>query len=104
LLRGGAWNNNSDNCRAAYRNNNSNRNNNYGFRVVCAAAPSTLDPPEPVDGNLPGVLKASRPAPAMDFSIQIESAAAGLVASANGRRRLFSGIHQPGVRGQPEGF
>jgi formylglycine-generating enzyme required for sulfatase activity len=35
-LRGGSWNNNPDNCRAANRNNNTpdNRNNNYGFRVV----------------------------------------------------------------------
>jgi hypothetical protein len=35
-LRGGSWNNNPDNVRAAYRNNNNpnNRNNNNGFRVV----------------------------------------------------------------------
>ena len=35
-LRGGSWNNNSDNARAAHRNNNhpANRNNNVGFRVV----------------------------------------------------------------------
>jgi hypothetical protein len=35
VLRGGSWNNNPDNCRAAYRNRNApaNRNNNYGFRV-----------------------------------------------------------------------
>ena len=35
-LRGGAWNNNDQNTRAAYRNNNNphNRNNNVGFRVV----------------------------------------------------------------------
>ena len=40
---GGSWNNNPNNCRSAYRNNNSreNRNNNIGFRVVCVA-PSTL--------------------------------------------------------------
>jgi formylglycine-generating enzyme required for sulfatase activity len=36
--RGGSWNNNSDNCRVANRNNNTpnNRNNNLGFRVVLA--------------------------------------------------------------------
>ncbi|XHX81200.1 MAG: SUMF1/EgtB/PvdO family nonheme iron enzyme [Stenomitos frigidus ULC029] len=41
--RGGAWNNNPRSCRSASRNNNTpdNRNNNIGFRVVCAA-PSTL--------------------------------------------------------------
>jgi hypothetical protein len=35
-LRGGSWNNNQDNARAAYRNNNhpNNRNNNNGFRVA----------------------------------------------------------------------
>jgi formylglycine-generating enzyme required for sulfatase activity len=37
VLRGGAWNNNQDNARAAYRNNNNpnNRNNNVGFRLCC---------------------------------------------------------------------
>ena len=36
LLRGGNWNNNSNNCRASQRNNNTpdNINNNIGFRVV----------------------------------------------------------------------
>lgn len=36
VLRGGSWNNNSDNCRVAYRNNNdpSNRNNNVGLRLA----------------------------------------------------------------------
>ena len=36
VLRGGSWNNNPDNCRAAYRNRNApaNRNNNYGFWCV----------------------------------------------------------------------
>ena len=35
-MRGGSWNNNDQNTRAAYRNNNNpdNRNNNIGFRVV----------------------------------------------------------------------
>lgn len=36
VLRGGAYNNNENNLRGAYRNNNrpNNRNNNIGFRVV----------------------------------------------------------------------
>ncbi|WP_413038901.1 hypothetical protein [Roseofilum sp. Guam] len=40
MLRGGSWNNNSDNCRSRYRNSNAadNRNNNTGFRVVCPLA------------------------------------------------------------------
>ena len=35
VLRGGSWNNNAENCRAAYRNRNAPaaRNNNYGLRV-----------------------------------------------------------------------
>ncbi|MBY0458544.1 MAG: SUMF1/EgtB/PvdO family nonheme iron enzyme [Gemmataceae bacterium] len=35
VLRGGSWNNNARNCRAANRNNNApdDRNNNIGFRV-----------------------------------------------------------------------
>jgi formylglycine-generating enzyme required for sulfatase activity len=38
VLRGGAFNNNQQNVRCAYRNNNNpnNRNNNIGFRVVLA--------------------------------------------------------------------
>ncbi|WP_390890043.1 hypothetical protein [Roseofilum reptotaenium] len=40
MLRGGSWNNNSDNCRSQNRNRNvaDNRNNNTGFRVVCPLA------------------------------------------------------------------
>lgn len=35
VLRGGAWNNNADNCRVANRNNDNpgNRNDNNGFRL-----------------------------------------------------------------------
>ncbi|MCA9937552.1 MAG: hypothetical protein KC418_02850 [Anaerolineales bacterium] len=41
-LRGGSWNNNRDNARAAYRNNNhpDNRNNNVGLRVVVVRRPT----------------------------------------------------------------
>lgn len=36
-VRGGSWNNNQTNARAAYRNFNApdNRNNNIGFRLAC---------------------------------------------------------------------
>ena len=36
VLRGGSWNNEATNCRAAYRNRNApdTRNNTYGFRLV----------------------------------------------------------------------
>ena len=39
MVRGGSWNNNQDNARAAYRNRNhpDNRNNNIGFRLVCSS-------------------------------------------------------------------
>jgi len=38
VIRGGGWNNKPVNCRSANRNNDepTNRNNNIGFRVVCA--------------------------------------------------------------------
>ena len=41
MIRGGSWNNNANNCRAANRNRNNpdNRNNNNGFRV-CSAGPA----------------------------------------------------------------
>jgi len=44
VLRGGSWNNNPRNCRSACRNNNNPdaRNNNNGFRVVCAVASALL--------------------------------------------------------------
>ncbi|RLC74608.1 MAG: hypothetical protein DRJ03_27740 [Chloroflexi bacterium] len=40
MLRGGSWNNNQKNVRAANRNNNApdNRNDNIGFRCVSAAS------------------------------------------------------------------
>jgi formylglycine-generating enzyme required for sulfatase activity len=48
VVRGGSWNNNQDNARAAYRNHNNpdNRNNNVGFRLVCSAHMFT-----PFNGN-----------------------------------------------------
>jgi len=46
VLRGGSWNNNAPNCRAANRNNNepSNRNNNLGFRLVSVSFQLTGGP------------------------------------------------------------
>ncbi len=40
VIRGGSWNNNARNCRAANRNNNDpgNRNNNLGFRLALVPA------------------------------------------------------------------
>ena len=42
VLRGGSWNNNATNLRAAYRNRNEpdNRNNNIGFRVARDVEPA----------------------------------------------------------------
>lgn len=44
VLRGGNWNNDSSNCRAAIRNNNSpgNTNNNNGFRAVRSSEDSPM--------------------------------------------------------------
>jgi len=41
MLRGGSWNNNAMNARAAYRNNNQpdNVNNNIGFRLALVGRP-----------------------------------------------------------------
>jgi len=49
VLRGGSWNNNPRNVRAANRNRNTtdNRNNNNGFRVAStprAGAAGSMDP------------------------------------------------------------
>ena len=46
MLRGGSWNNDSDNCRSANRNHNDpdNRNNNIGFRLCRAVAVSPNRP------------------------------------------------------------
>ena len=45
VVRGGSWNNNQVDARAAYRNfnNPAERNNNLGFRVVCSS--HILKPP-----------------------------------------------------------
>ena len=46
VVRGGAFNNNENNARCAYRNNNhpDNRNDNIGFRVVVSH--DSHEPPE----------------------------------------------------------
>ena len=50
VIRGGSWNNNARNVRAAYRNHNdpSNRNNNLGFRFVLVQAPAGWSVPDQV--------------------------------------------------------
>ncbi|MEA3465676.1 MAG: hypothetical protein U9R29_06680 [Thermodesulfobacteriota bacterium] len=51
MNRGGSWNNNARNARAANRNRNrpDNRNNNLGFRLVFPTAQRErrMPPPEP---------------------------------------------------------
>ena len=67
VVRGGAWNNNPDNARAAYRNHNTpdNWNDNQGFRLLCG--PTSL-PPFKGAGRLvcfpTGLLRACPPPPA----------------------------------------
>lgn len=50
VLRGGSWNNNARNVRAACRNHNSpdNRNDNIGFRLVRAQKGIGASPPDPI--------------------------------------------------------
>ncbi len=65
VLRGGSWNNNPRNLRAANRNRRNrpdNRNNNLGFRVVRLA-------------SLPAGCK---PSPGVSVSTDTESVAAGI--------------------------
>ena len=48
VLRGGAWNNDADNLRAAARDRNHvwNRNDNVGFRCcLCVGGPNTISEP-----------------------------------------------------------
>ncbi len=60
VLRGGAFNNNQNNVRCAYRNRNNpnNRNNNIGFRLVVSTL--FLNTPE-MQGALSGGLSLSKP-------------------------------------------
>lgn len=48
VIRGGSWNNNARNCRAAYRNANDprNANDNVGFRLVRAHEPAGWPAPD----------------------------------------------------------
>ena len=58
MKRGGSWNNNANNARAANRNNDSpgNRNNNLGFRLASSGAPPArrAKGQNPGDHGLPG--------------------------------------------------
>lgn len=61
MARGGSWNNDARNARAANRNNNrpGNRNNNVGFRVVRVSTPpppenTPVARPEPGDSRIIG--------------------------------------------------
>jgi hypothetical protein len=70
-LRGGSWNNNSDNARADNRNRNNpdNRNNNRGFRVVssvhiasnrhCRNWPTTVCQTQPVSMQWRGCVRSA---------------------------------------------
>jgi hypothetical protein len=56
VVRGGAWNHDPDNARAAYRNRNhpDNRNNNLGFRLAAShitRAGVLVPPPELMGGG-----------------------------------------------------
>jgi len=59
LLRGGNWNNDSSNCRVAYRNNNNpnNSNNNIGFRSVR----SSEDSPQRENDSDPAAIPPALP-------------------------------------------
>jgi len=115
VVRGGAWNNNRDNARCAYRNRNQpdNRNNNLGFRVVLRS-PHVLPPlllvlpgggttrPDTRAGRVP----AMRADPRADLFAEVkeeEQRQTGLVrahAARRGDNRGIAGagrIHKPGT-------
>jgi len=77
VLRGGNWNNNAGNCRAANRNNNSpsNTNNNNGFRAVRSSEGS----PQRERDSDPGAVPSAPMRPAR----QSEEARPGLVGAAD---------------------
>jgi predicted RNase H-like HicB family nuclease len=77
VLRGGNWNNNAGNCRAANRNNNSpsNTNNNNGFRAVRSSEGS----PQRERDSDPGAVPSAPVRPAR----QSEEARPGLVGAAD---------------------
>ena len=54
VKRGGSWNNNAQNCRAANRNNNDpgNRNNNLGFRPTSSRHSGCSGAPRPEGSRL----------------------------------------------------
>ncbi len=64
MVRGGSWNSNARNCRAAYRNaiHRENRNDNLGFRLARAQGPteSVRDPAPVPSPGFPGRI-AERP-------------------------------------------
>ena len=64
VVRGGSWNNNARNVRAAYRNTNDpdNRNNDLGFRLARAHLPAGWPVADPagIQPVIPGVARASR--------------------------------------------
>lgn len=64
MNRGGSWNNNAGNCRAANRNNNtpSNRNDNIGFRLS-----------SPGIGHMPGPQSGEHALPSRAKSLTIAS-------------------------------
>jgi len=78
VIRGGSWNNNARNVRAAYRNHNDpdNRNDNLGFR--CARAHNRTERSGPEQIAIPGVPPGSP--------------------KLNGRRRAGSGEQTPRER------
>ncbi len=63
VIRGGSWNDNARNVRAAYRNSNdpTNRNDNVGFR--CARAHERVGVSAPEQVHFRGVAGHRRPSP-----------------------------------------
>ncbi len=73
VVRGGSWNNNTRNLRAANRNNNSrdNRNNNNGFRLSSPPYHQLMNPRMVSFTELISAVKVTMSAvPALRWSVQ----------------------------------
>lgn len=79
VLRGGSWNNDRDNARAAYRNPNhpGNRNNNIGMRLVCLS--HVLGPPStgPASAEASGLTGLADPGSASGIGVRLRLGARG---------------------------
>ena len=86
VLRGGAWNSNARNCRAAYRNDDhpDNANSNVGFRLARAHERAAELAPDPTDSASAPTMHSPRAAKTVSAGVLVGPADA----VAKARRRV----------------